>query len=195
MEEWRNRKNTLDDISIEITDYFFRIQDVIGFSVTDLYEKANSQVMGWRHPFFRKPDSRTTCDVFVIMSFSKKLEPVYEDHIKKVCDKIDLDSKRADLILNTESIINDIWSLIHSAQIIICDCTGKNPNVFYELGIAHTLGKKTICITQNGDDIPFDINHLRYIQYEYTPRGMIKFEEELEKHMAIACAENLPTDL
>ena len=190
----RQTKNTLNDISIEITDYFFRIQDVIGFSVTDLYEKANLQAATWRHPIFSEPDPRTTCDVFVIMPFSEKLTPVYEDHIKKICDRIGLDSKRADLILNTESIVNDIWSLIHSAQIIICDCTEKNPNVFYELGIAHTIGKKTICITQNSDDIPFDIKHLRYIQYEYTPRGMKKFEEELEKHMAIASVENLSDD-
>lgn len=190
----RQKKNALNDISIEITDYFFRIQNVIGFSVTDLYEKANSQVRRWTHPFFNEPDSRNTCDVFVIMPFSEKMTPVYDDHIKKVCDKIGLDCKRADLIFNTESIVNDIWSLIHSAQIIICDCTGKNPNVFYELGIAHTLGKKTICITQNSDDIPFDIKHLRYIQYEYTPRGMKEFEKKLEQHMAIASIENLSND-
>ena len=64
--------------------------------------------MRWEHPIFNEPDPKTTCDVFVIMPFSKNLTPVYEDHIKKVCDKIGLDSKRADLILNTESIVNDI---------------------------------------------------------------------------------------
>ena len=125
------------------------------------------------------------------MPFDDKLAPIYDDHIKKICDKIELDCKRADLVLKTESIINDIWSLIYNAQIIICDCTGKNPNVFYELGIAHSLGKKTICITQNSDDIPFDIRHLRYIQYEYTPRGMKIFEEKLEQHLAIASIENI----
>ena len=98
------------------------------------------------------------------------------------------------MILNTKSIVNYIWSLIFSAQIVICDCTGKNPNVFYELGLAHSLGKKTICITQNSNDIPFDIKHLRYIKYEYTPRGMKKFEEKLEQYVAIASAENIQND-
>lgn len=187
----RKTKNTLHSIKIEITDYFFRIQDVVGFSVTDLYEKAAKANRHWTHPFFNEPNPKTVCDVFVIMPFDNKLTPIYEDHIRKVCDKIGLDCKRADLVFNTESVINDIWSLIYSAQIVICDCTGKNPNVFYELGIAHSLGKKTICITQNSDDIPFDIKHLRYIQYEYTPRGMNLFEEKLEQHLAIASVENI----
>lgn len=187
----RETKKTLHSIKIELTDYFFRIQDVIGFSVTDLYEKAASKNRHWTNPFFNEPNPKTVCDVFVIMPFDNKLTPVYEDHIKKVCDKIGLDCKRADLVFNTESVINDIWSLIYSAQIVICDCTDKNPNVFYELGITHSLGKKTICITQNSDDIPFDIKHLRYIQYEYTPRGMNLFEKKLEQHLAIASAENI----
>ena len=114
----RQTKNTLHDISIEITDYFFRIQDVLGFSVTDLYEKAVREHSHWHHPFFNEPDSKTICDVFVIMPFEEKLAPVYEDHIKKVCDKIGLDCKRGDLVLNTESIVNDIWSLISRGRTV-----------------------------------------------------------------------------
>ena len=51
-----------------------------------------------------------------------------------------------------------------------------------------------LVVVEGHQDIPFDIKHLRYIQYEYTPRGMKKFEEELEKHMAIASVENLSDD-
>ena len=80
--------------------------------------------------------------------------------------------------------MNDIWSLINNADIIICDCTGKNPNVFYELGLAHAIGKNVICITQNTEDIPFDIKHIRYIKYEYNPRGMTKFEKTLGQYIA-----------
>jgi len=62
---------------------------------------------------------------------------------------------------------------------VIADCTGRNPNVFYEIGLAHASGKPVILITQNSDDVPFDIRHLRYIQYDYTPRGMRVFEKRL----------------
>ena len=76
-------------------------------------------------------------------------------------------------------MIRDIWRAIGAAQFIIADVTGRNPNVFYELGIAHTLGKDVILITQDSGDIPFDLTHLRHIQYDYTPRGMKSFEEKL----------------
>ena len=82
-----------------------------------------------------------------------------------------------------------------SSRFIIAELSHNNPNVFYELGIAHSLGKKTICITQNSDDIPFDIKHLRHIKYEYTPRGMKAFEEKLEQYVAIASAENISNNM
>jgi nucleoside 2-deoxyribosyltransferase len=66
-----------------------------------------------------------------------------------------------------------------SASLTVADCTGRNPNVFYEIGLAHALGKPVILITQNSEDIPFDVTHIRYIQYEFTPRGMERFEQKL----------------
>jgi hypothetical protein len=78
-------------------------------------------------------------------------------------------------------VIEDIWVAINSAKVIIADCTGRNPNVFYELGMAHTIGKEVVLITQDIDDIPFDVRHIRFIVYEYTPRGMKEFEVQLKK--------------
>jgi hypothetical protein len=52
--------------------------------------------------------------------------------------------------------------------------------VFYETGIAHTVGKEVILITQNMDDVPFDLRHLRCILYEYTPRGVQILETNLK---------------
>ena len=75
----------------------------------------------------------------------------------------------------------DIWSAIKAAKIIIADCTGRNPNVFYEIGLAHAIGKKVVLITQSMDDIPFDLRQLRTIVYEYSPRGMKSFEDTLKR--------------
>jgi hypothetical protein len=52
------------------------------------------------------------------------------------------------------AIIQDIVSLIDRSRVVICDCTGRNPSVFYEIGIAHTLGREVILITQNPEDSP-----------------------------------------
>lgn len=64
---------------------------------------------------------------------------------------------------------------------VIEDVTDKNPNVFYELGIAHTLGKNVIIITQNKNHTPFDIQHIRYIQYNDNEDGWNNLKEKLEK--------------
>jgi len=74
--------------------------------------------------------------------------------------------------------------------VIVADCTGKNPNVFYELGIAHTLGKPVIIITQSARRYPFDIKHIRYIQYEYTPGGLKSFEKKLAEFLREATKSN-----
>ena len=75
--------------------------------------------------------------------------------------------------------MKDVWSAIHAAQVIVADCTGRNPNVFYEIGLAHAIGRHTVLISQSIDDIPFDLRHLRIIAYEYTPRGMKAFANTL----------------
>ena len=66
----------------------------------------------------------------------------------------------------------DVWRGIYGPRLVIADCTGKNPNLFYEIGMAHTIGKPVILITQKQQDVPFDLQATRYIRYQYTPPGM-----------------------
>ena len=86
--------------------------------------------------------------------------PVYEDHIKKVCAELELTCKRADDIFGASQIINDVWGPHRWLQGFIADCTGRNPNVFYELGIAPLLGQSVEIVAQAEADIPFDIRHI-----------------------------------
>ena len=72
---------------------------------------------------------------------------------------------RADDIWDHHAIIQDVVDLIDKSSIVICDCTNRNPNVFYEIGVAHALGKEVILITQSGEDVPFDLAHIRHIRY------------------------------
>jgi len=147
-------------------------QDVRNFRM----EKAASNTI------FGKPDmsQQFQCDVFMVMPFKKELTSVYIDHIKPVVTNMGLTIKRGDDPFSEHNIMRDIWSLTCNARIIIADCTGRNPNVFYEMGIAHTLGKLLIPITQETEDIPFDIRGLRYIQYESSPSGLKQLEKDLE---------------
>ena len=120
-------------------------------------------------------------DLFVIMPFQEELKPVYTDHILKVAKELGLSCERGDDFFSTQAIIDEIWAATYFSKLCIADCTGRNPNVFYELGIAHTVGKPVILLAQSIDDIPFDIRHRRAIIYTYTPPGMKKFEEDLQK--------------
>ena len=128
---------------------------------------------------FGTPKPKYTYDLFVLMPFAQKIKPVYDDHIKRVAKAQSLTIARADDFFSHNSIMHEVWSAISQASILIADCTGKNANVFYEIGIAHAIGKPVILITQKQDDVPFDLQHIRYIYYEYTPAGMIKFESTL----------------
>ena len=128
---------------------------------------------------FDPPDKKYTYNLFVLMPFILELKPVYDDHIKKVAKILNLTIARADDFFSQNSIVQEVWSAIAQATILIADCTGKNPNVFYEIGIAHAINKPVILITQNPDDVPFDLRHRRYIKYSYTPRGMEQFENNL----------------
>src|SRR5262249_6648150 len=112
-----------------------------------------------------------TADVFVVMPFEVKLKPIYEDHIKPVAKRLQLSVARADDFFDANSVMSDIWATLQGCRVVVADCTGRNPNVFYELGIAHTLGRPTVLIAQDSKDIPFDVYYLRTIIYEFTPRG------------------------
>ena len=128
---------------------------------------------------FGDPSPKYSYDVFVLMPFASELKPVYDSHIRKTVKALNLSVARADDFFSQSAIMDEIWSAIAYAKILIADCTNKNPNVFYEIGLAHAIGKPVILITQNPDDAPFDIRYRRYIQYAYTPPGMEKFENDL----------------
>lgn len=83
---------------------------------------------------------------------------------------------RADDIWLHTHIIQDIATLISKSRIIVADCTGKNANVFYEIGIAHAIGREVILITQSMNDIPFDLRHLRAIPYLNNGEGLVALQ-------------------
>ena len=117
--------------------------------------------------------------VSVMMPFSAEFKAVYTA-LQAAVAAANLQCKRADDFWEHHAIMQDIVNLISRARIVICDCTGRNPNVFYEAGIAHTLGKEVIIITQSADDIPFDLRHLRFIRYLNNKEGLRRLSEEVQ---------------
>jgi hypothetical protein len=116
---------------------------------------------------------------FVLMPFAEEFYQIYEQAISVASENAGLRCMHAGEIFDNREIVEDIWESICTAQIIVADVTHRNPNVFYELGICHTLGKEVIVITQNSVDVPFDIRHRRYI--EYSTKALNTLKSRLEK--------------
>jgi len=85
---------------------------------------------------------------FVLMPFEENIRPIYDDHIRPVVESEGISCLRADEVVGTRQITWDIWEKINRARFLIADLTGKNPNVFYEVGVAHAIGKEVILISQ-----------------------------------------------
>jgi hypothetical protein len=169
----------LPDQKLQVRKDLNLLQHALDVSLTELVLFPSERSFPAR-PLFGIPEKpKIIADVFVAMPFSAEMSPVYEDHILPVVESLGLRAVRADNVFGGGSVINDIWSLMLGAQIVVADCTGRNPNVFYELGMAHTIGKTTLLMTQDLEDIPFDIRHLRRIEYTFTPRGAKVMEEQL----------------
>jgi len=119
--------------------------------------------------------------IFILMPFDNPLTIIYENYIKKPLKSKGFTIKRADDIYKPNPILEDILDNLSKADLIIAELTGRNPNVFYELGRAHEQGKYVIQICQNTEDIPFDLRHIRTIIYENSSDGCEKLEKTIFK--------------
>lgn len=115
------------------------------------------------------------------MPFIEDLQSVYEDVIIPITKSRELYCARVDDFFSPRPIMEEIWETIEKSRLVIADLTTKNPNVFYEVGIAHALGKAVILLTQSLDDVPFDLRHIRCIIYQNTCRGFEKLKSDLGK--------------
>jgi hypothetical protein len=103
--------------------------------------------------------------VFVLMPFDPRFNDIYKFGIKGAADEVGAYAERVDEQIFGEGILDRIFNQISKADVIVADMTGRNPNVFYEVGYAHALGKTVLLLTQSTDDIPFDLKHRQHIVY------------------------------
>ncbi len=133
--------------------------------------------------FFKSSYDVKKNSAFIILPFSEVWSADVTKGIRDTCKKCGFSAKRADDIFDTKrSVIDDIWKGLCEAEIVIVDVTKQNANVFYELGLAHALGKDIILLRQQeGDEVPFDIRGRRYLQYGTLPTEFSKFKKDLTK--------------
>lgn len=129
-----------------------------------------------------------TC--FVMMPFGQWMDSYYREIYVPAIREAGLEAVRADELFSTGSVIEQIWEQISRAKVLLADLTGKNANVFYELGLAHAANKPVVFTTGDLEDVPFDLRHLRVAVYDIRdPAWGEKLKATLAVYLKAAKAE------
>ena len=120
---------------------------------------------------------------FVIMPFQEEFKKIYERAIKPAIETEGCDCIRVDEIDGGGNIIRHIVNSTDEANIVIADLTGDNPNVLYELGLAHGLFKHVIMLTQHIDKIPFDLKNYRFVKYDLEFDGAERLKNSIKNKL------------
>ncbi|RQW03493.1 DUF1566 domain-containing protein [candidate division KSB1 bacterium] len=127
------------------------------------------------------PDKKKLC--FVLMPFKEEMKAVYDDAIKPAIEQAGFASLRVDELKGSFNINRKIIEYIFTSDAILADLTSWNPNVFYEMGVGHAIGNKTIMIIQKKNELPFDVKTYRVIQYEQTKPGLERLKSHIVDHL------------
>lgn len=120
--------------------------------------------------------------VAAMMPFDASFAAVYES-LTEAAASAGMVCRRADNIWVNEHIMDDVLNLLWRARVVIADLSGKNANVFYETGIAHTLGREVILISQSMDDVPFDLRSIRTVLYHNNGEGRENLRDRIRARL------------
>jgi hypothetical protein len=114
-------------------------------------------------PKDRTEPRKASC--FIVMPFSQEWSADVHRILATACEAAGVRPVRGDDLFSPTDILEDIWQSLNAADFVIADITGRNPNVLYELGIAHTLAKPVLILSKEAADIPIDLATRRVILY------------------------------
>jgi hypothetical protein len=117
------------------------------------------------YPPPKLPSEEDKVRCFIVMPFSLEWSDDVHRALSSACKAMAVQPVRGDDVFTPTDILVDIWQSINGADFVIADITGRNPNVLYELGIAHALAKPVLIISRNAADIPIDLSTRRVILY------------------------------
>jgi hypothetical protein len=120
--------------------------------------------------------------VAVMMPFDARFNSVYTA-LQQAVTASGMRCQRADDIWVNGHIVDDIINLIWRVRVVIADLSSRNPNVLYETGIAHTLGREVIQIAQSMDDIPFDLRPIRSLTYVNNGEGLERLKAQVVERL------------
>jgi hypothetical protein len=131
---------------------------------------------------FKVPEGERQSDLVAVMMPFSGYDKVYAA-INNACKNAGFNCLRADDIWEDSTFVQDIFTLIYRSHIVVSDFSQRNPNVLYETGIAHCLGRTVVPITRDIEDVPSDLRHHRACVYLPNSEGLSELETELAKRL------------
>ncbi|MBF0426303.1 MAG: hypothetical protein HQL66_10860 [Magnetococcales bacterium] len=123
-------------------------------------------------------------NAFIAMQFSEPYNEVYRDTIGPLVEEIGFEPTRVDEVSQPGIILNDIWLHLTQASVVIAEVSEPNPNVYYEIGVAHAMNKPTILLAQRSTRLPFDLGPHRCVYYDNTIAGRARLLESLRSSLS-----------
>jgi hypothetical protein len=159
------------------------LKNVVGFSLTGT---RDANVPGAEVYLSGLPEAAnaSTADIAILMPFKDQRRAVFEKALRPAAEQAGLSCMRADEFYGSKHIVSEIFSLIKNARLVVSDISGLNPNVMYETGIAHAIGRPVLLIAERGTKVPFDVQHLRRIEYARGGAGLAKLAVMLRSAFA-----------
>jgi hypothetical protein len=127
---------------------------------------------------------------FILMPFSDPFDRYFNAILMPAVESAGLCPVRADSLFGPANVMKDIWEGIRNSKCLIAELTTRNPNVMYELGLAHAMQKPVVLLTQDIDDVPFDLRMIRCIVYDTTdPDWSSRLREQITSHIGAVLRE------
>jgi hypothetical protein len=174
-------EHSLSHYVFALAKHFDQLCGVLGIvNLSELEQRANPRSVSITPVF--GPARQTGLlrrDLTILIPPGVTATPVYSEAIRPVIEELHLSAARAENISTRQDVMPDIWSAIYIADLIIADCTGRDPGVLYGLGMAHTIGKLTLLLAQKQEDIPYNLLQHRYLIYHPSPPGYARLRQDL----------------
>lgn len=179
--ERTERRTASNTITVSINTAPIMDPDFVGFF--SIIRPATQLNPFTDHPYFRENGlpARVSGKVFVAMPYSihEGGLDVWEQILMPVKEELSLNLVRADQQLDASGVVDRVFHDIASSELVIADLTGNNPNVYYELGLAHALGIKTLLLLRINENIPFNVGHLQIIRCD--PSNLPKVRDDVRR--------------
>jgi len=164
-----------------------KVKKVVESSITQI-QKQKTKKKAAKKKAVRKPEG--TC--FVMIPFVNPFNIYYQSIFKPAIIAANLEPVRADDLFRPSVIVADLWQMIQDSKVLLAELTTKNANVFYELGLAHAIGKPVILVSETMEDVPFDLQQLRVLLYDKDDPA---WGEKLTKSITRALKETVASPI